>query len=95
MRTTAEVRLQTTEGKQTLQFLAARMDNWDVTDLVDKSGLVLKDLEKAVIGAKEPVVVNIEISDKAVEQVIVKLWGYAKHNYVQAVYGIPESFRFP
>ncbi|MGI0037332.1 MAG: hypothetical protein ACRD99_03135 [Nitrososphaera sp.] len=43
----------------------------------------------------EPVVVDVEISDKVVEQVINKLWGYAKHNYLQAVYGIPESFRFP
>jgi hypothetical protein len=95
MRTTTEVRLQKHEDKETLQFLAARMDNWDVTSMVDTTKLDVKALEKQVTGSKDPVVVDVEISDKAVEQVITKLWGYAKYNYVQAVYGIPESFRFP
>ena len=96
MRTRTEVRLQKQGGKDTLQFLAAKMDNWDVTSLVDASKLHVKGLEKQVsIGTDEPVVVDVEISDKVVEQVISKLWGYAKYNYLQAVYGIPESFRFP
>ncbi|HJS83523.1 MAG TPA: hypothetical protein VJ742_11890 [Nitrososphaera sp.] len=95
MKTTTEVRLQNQGGKETLQFLAAKMDNWDVTSLVDASKLDVKGLEKLVRnGQDDPVVVDVEISDKVVEQVINKLWGYAKHNYLQAVYGIPEIFRF-
>ena len=95
MKTTTEVRLQNQGGKETLQFLAAKMDNWDVTSLVDASKLDVKGLEKLVRnGRDDPVVVDVEISDKVVEQVINKLWGYAKHNYLQAVYGIPEIFRF-
>ena len=95
MKTTAEVRLQTKEGKQTLQFLAAKLDNWDVTSLVDSSKLDVKGLEKQAVGGIQPLFVEVEISDKAVEHAISRLWGYAKQNYVQAVYGIPESFRFP
>lgn len=96
MRTTTEVRLQNQGGTETLQFLAAKMDNWDVTSLVDTSKLDSKGLENQVrSGGDDPVMVDVEISDKVVEQVIYKLWGYAKHNYIQAVYGIPESFRFP
>jgi hypothetical protein len=91
MRTTAEVR-KTSGGK--LQFLAAKMDNWDVTNLVDMTKLDVNALEQKVKKG-EPVSVVVEISDAAVEQVVNKLWGYAKANYVQAVYGIPESFRFP
>ncbi|MGI0037333.1 MAG: hypothetical protein ACRD99_03140 [Nitrososphaera sp.] len=48
MRTTTEVRLQKQGGKETLQFLAAKMDNWDVTSLVDASKLDAKGLEKQV-----------------------------------------------
>jgi hypothetical protein len=73
MRTTAEVRLQTTEGKQTLQFLAAKMDNWDVTSLIDTSSLDVKGLEKQTVGATEPVVIEVDISDRAIEQVINRL----------------------
>lgn len=95
MRTTAEVRIQKDkEEKENLQFLAARLDNWDITNLVDTSKVDVKALEQKVKNG-EAVAVEVEISDKAVEQVISKLWGYAKYNYVQAVYGIPESFRFP
>lgn len=92
MKTTAEVRMQESDNK--LQFLAAKLDNWDITHLVDTSKVDVKALEQMVTNG-ESVVVEVEINDKAVEQVISKLWGYAKHNYVQAVYGIPESFRFP
>ncbi|GEM_PF-3141453 len=92
MKTIAEVR-KTSDGK--LQFLAAKMDSWDVTNLVDTSKVDLKGLEVSIAKQREPVLVEVEISDKAVEQVISELWGYAKANYVQAVYGIPESFRFP
>lgn len=96
MRTTTEVRLQNQGGKETLQFLAAKMDNWDVTGLVDASKLDVKGLEKQVrVGREDPVIADVEISDKVIEQVIVKLWRHAKNNYLQAVYGIPESFRFP
>jgi hypothetical protein len=92
MKTTAEVK-QGSDGK--LQFLAARLDNWDITKLVDTSKIVgVKTLEQKVKSGK-PAVVDVEISDKVVEDVINRLWGYAKYNYVQAVYGIPESFRFP
>ena len=91
MKTTAEVKRQS-DGK--LQFLAARLDNWDITNLVDASKVDVKALEQKVKTGK-PVEIEVVISDKAVEKVISKLWGYAKYNYVQAVYGIPESFRFP
>ena len=95
MRTATKVRFQKQGGKESLQFLAAKMDNWDVTSLVDATKLDIKGLEKQVRTGQDEPVVEVEISDKAVEQVINKLWGYAKHNYIQAVYGIPESFRFP
>jgi hypothetical protein len=95
MKTTAEVRIQKDkEGKESLQFLAARLNHWDITNLVDTSKVDVKTLETNV-KKREAVVVEVEISDRAVEQVIDKLWGYAKYNYIQAVYGIPESFRFP
>jgi hypothetical protein len=92
MKTTAEVRMQ--EGEDKLQFLAAKLDNWDITHLVDTSKVDVKALE-TIVKKGESVIIEVEISDKAVEQVINKLWGFAKYNYVQAVYGIPESFRFP
>jgi hypothetical protein len=92
MKTTAEVRMQKSDDK--LQFLAARLDKWDITHLVDTSKVDVKALEKKVKNG-EAVEIEVEINDKAVEQIINKLWGYAKHNYVQSVYGIPESFRFP
>jgi hypothetical protein len=95
MRTTTEVRLRTEADKETLQFLAAKMDHWDVTSLVDTTKLDVEGLKKRAKIAAEPVVIDVEISDRGVEQVINKLWGYAKFNYVQSVYGIPESFRFP
>jgi len=91
MKTTAEVS-QRSDGK--LQFLAARLDMWDITNLVDTSKFDVRALERKVKAGK-PVKVEVDISDKTIEQVINKLWGYAKYNYVQAVYGIPESFRFP
>lgn len=62
--------------------------------MVDATKVDVKALEQKTRKG-ETVVVEVEISDKAVEEVISKLWGYAKHNYLQAVYGIPESFRFP
>jgi hypothetical protein len=93
MKTTAEVRMQK-EGDNKLQFLAARLDNWDITSLIDTSKIDVKALEQ-IAKKGETVTVEVEISDKAVEQVISKLWGYAKANYIQAVYGLPESFRFP
>jgi hypothetical protein len=92
MKTTAEVRMQ--KGDDKLRFLAARLDNWDITNLVDTSKVDVKALE-TIVKKGEGVVIEVEISDKAVEQVLNKLWGYAKYNYIQAVYGIPESFRFP
>jgi hypothetical protein len=82
------------EGDNKLQFLAARLDNWDITSLIDTSKIDVKALEQ-IAKKGETVTVEVEISDKAVEQVISKLWGYAKANYIQAVYGLPESFRFP
>jgi len=91
MKTTAEVKKQ---SDNKLQFIAAKLDNWDITHLIDASKVDVKALEQK-LKKGETVVVEVEISDKAVEQVISKLWGYAKHNYLQAVYGIPESFRFP
>jgi hypothetical protein len=94
MKTTAEVRIQKdNEGKEKLHFLAARLNNWDITNLVDTSKVDVRALEQKI--KKGAVVVEVEISDKIVEDVINRLWGYAKHNYIQAVYGIPESFRFP
>ena len=97
MKTTAEVKVQKDkEGKEKLQFLAARLDNVDVTNLVDDSKIVnAKALKDKVKVGRGSVFVEVELSDKVVEHVISTLWGYAKHNYVQAVYGIPESFRFP
>lgn len=48
MKTTAEVKLQKDkEGKEKLQFLAPRLDNWDVTSLVDVSKIV--DVKKSRI----------------------------------------------
>lgn len=97
MKTTAEVRVQKDkEGKEKLQFLAARLDNWDVTNLVDESKIVnVKALKEKAKTSKNSVFVEVDLSDKVVERTINTLRGYAKHNYVQAVYGIPESFRFP
>ena len=97
MKTTAEVKLQKDkEGKEKLQFLAARLDNWDVTSLVDVSKIVdVKKLKDKLKIDNASAFIEVELSDKVVENVINRLWGYAKYNYVQAVYGIPESFRFP
>ena len=97
MKTTAEVKVQKDkEGKEKLQFLAARLDNWDITNLVDESKIVnVKALKEKAKMSKKNVYVEVELGDKIVEDVISRLWGYAKYNYVQAVYGIPESFRFP
>lgn len=97
MKTTAEVRVQKDkEGTEKLQLLAARLDNWDVTNLVDDAKIVdVKALKEMLKIGEGSVFVDVELKDKAVEDVINRLWGYAKYNYVQAVYGIPESFRFP
>jgi hypothetical protein len=91
MKTTAELK-QRSDG--TLQFIAARLNKWDITSLVDTTELDVKGLTYKV-KAGESVTVVVEIKDNAVEDVIRRLMGYANHNYVQAVYGIPESFRFP
>jgi len=69
MKTTAEVRKQ---GDGKLQFLAARLDNWDITYLVDTSKVDVKALEQ-IVKEGEAVIVEVEISDKAVEQVISRL----------------------
>ena len=97
MKTTAEVKLQKDkEGKEKLQFLAARLDNRDVTSLVDVSKIDdVKKLKDKLKIDNVSAFVEVELSDKVVENVINRLWEYAKYNYVQAVYGIPESFRFP
>lgn len=91
MKTTAEVKQQS-DGQ--LRFVAARLNQWDITSLIDTTELDVKELTSKV-KAGENVSVVVEIKDIAVEDVIRKLMGYANHNYVQAVYGIPESFRFP
>jgi hypothetical protein len=96
MKTTTEVRLQKQGDKEMLQFIAAKMNYWDVTGLVDTSKLDVEGLKKkARTGSNEPVFIDVEISDRTIEQVITKLWGSSKDHYLQSVYGIPESFRFP
>lgn len=90
MRTTAEVR--ESDGK--LQFLAARLNQWDITSFVNTTELDVKALERKVKIGKD-VSVAVEINDSVVEDVIRKLMGYAKENFLQTAYGIPESFRFP
>ena len=91
MKTTVELK-QRSDG--TLQFIAARLNQWDITSLVDTTELDVKELTNKV-KAGDQVSIIVEIRDNAVEDVIRKLMGYANHNYIQAVYGIPESFRFP
>ena len=86
--------MQNDKGAETLQFIAARLNQWDITSLVDTTELDVKALTK-MVKAGEDVSVVVEIKDNAVENVIRKLMGYANYNYVQSVYGIPESFRFP
>ncbi len=96
MKTTTEVRLQMQGEKETLQFIAAKMNYWDVSSLIDTSKLDVEGLKrKARVRSNEPVVVDVEISDRTIEQVITELWGSTKDHYLQSVYGIPESFRFP
>ncbi|AIF84435.1 hypothetical protein NTE_02383 [Candidatus Nitrososphaera evergladensis SR1] len=93
MKTLAEVKHRGGDNNS-FQFIASKLDNWDITAHVDTSGMNLKEVEKRLVSG-EQVFVVVEIKDEIVEKAFVRLGGVARQQYVLAVYGIPESFRFP
>lgn len=92
MKTLAEVKQ--VGDSDAFQFLATKLDNWDITAHVDTSNIDRKEIKEKLVKG-ESVFVTVELKDEVIEKALVKLGGIARQNYVMTVYGIPESFRFP